>query len=534
MIDQNSQFFAMLTAVGEAKHANAIAMGLDWMFTDMGVGDANDTNPIPDRLQTQLINEWRRAPINQIRVSPTDARVVITEQVIPADVGGKWIREIGLYDIDGDLVALANCAPSFKPLLSQGTGKTQVVRMNFIVSSSANITLRIDPAVVLATREYVDTAIIEALAKLDHKDSVAYTTTADVVLSGLGVQSGGDWIAALSAGARVLVKDQAAANSNGIYSAAAGAWARTGDADSPGDVTSGLIVAVEQGQTLADTRWQLLTDGVVVLGTTALHFQNVTFGFAPLSSPVFTDAPKAPTPAQFDSSTLLSTTDFVRRALGNRSQCGVIGASRAITLADLGGEFVLAAPGSISLEMPSLASVVPGASIRLVNLGSAPCTFSAVGADCFMGPFDTSGFAASFTLYKNDEVSLTAYHGTHWVVVGSGSVSGFGVGYGIRELGGGLMLQWGTVTGPVTPANDRWELDITFPLAFPSGCYGVVGSPGIAATDLDGVDDYGVSYRGCRSESFTGIPNAGGFEAVVHYTNSPADSRIYTWHAIGH
>ena len=70
MIDKSSQFFAILTAVGEAKHANAIAMGLDWMFTEMGLGDANGTDPIPDRLQTQLINEWRRAPINQIRVDP--------------------------------------------------------------------------------------------------------------------------------------------------------------------------------------------------------------------------------------------------------------------------------------------------------------------------------------------------------------------------------------------------------------------------------------------------------------------------------
>ncbi|WP_339454513.1 phage tail protein, partial [Pseudomonas sp. EA_5y_Pfl2_R50] len=83
----------------------------------------------------------------------------------PADEGGKWIREIGLYDADGDLVAVANCAPSFKPLLSQGSGRTQVVRMNFVVSSTGNITLKIDPAVVLATRAYVDAAVLEVLPK---------------------------------------------------------------------------------------------------------------------------------------------------------------------------------------------------------------------------------------------------------------------------------------------------------------------------------------------------------------------------------
>ncbi|MCO7614676.1 phage tail protein [Pseudomonas chlororaphis] len=156
MIDSNSQFFAILTAVGEAKQANATALGVPWTFTDMAVGDANGTDPIPVRTQTKLINEWRRAPVNQVRTDPASPNLIITEQVIPADVGGRWIREVGLYDADGDLVAVANCAPSFKPLLAQGTGKTQIIRMNFIVSNTAQIVLKIDPAVVLATRQYVD------------------------------------------------------------------------------------------------------------------------------------------------------------------------------------------------------------------------------------------------------------------------------------------------------------------------------------------------------------------------------------------
>lgn len=156
MTDQNSQFFAILTAVGEAKQANADALGIAWQITQLGVGDANGTEPIPDREQTALINERRRAPLNQLSVDPQNAAIIIAEQVIPAEVGGWWIREIGLYDADNDLVAIANCAPSFKPLLSQGSGRTQVVRMNLIVSSSANVQLKIDPSVVLATRAYVD------------------------------------------------------------------------------------------------------------------------------------------------------------------------------------------------------------------------------------------------------------------------------------------------------------------------------------------------------------------------------------------
>src|SRR5690349_15173935 len=125
MIDANSQFFATLTNVGMAKQANADALGVAWTFAQMGVGDANGTDPVPSATQPQLVNERRRRPLNQVRVDPVNAAVIIAEQIIPADEGGWWIREIGLYDADGDLVAVANCAPSYKPVLSQGSGRTQ-------------------------------------------------------------------------------------------------------------------------------------------------------------------------------------------------------------------------------------------------------------------------------------------------------------------------------------------------------------------------------------------------------------------------
>ncbi|MBC8994983.1 phage tail protein [Pseudomonas sp. N40(2020)] len=171
MIDANSQFFAILTNVGMAKQANADALGIPWLITQMGVGDANPNgladppNPVPSASQTKLLNEWRRKPLNQLKIDPVNSAVIIAEQIILADEGGKWIREIGLYDADGDLVAVANCAPSFKPLLSQGSGRTQIVRMNFIVTSTGNIQLKIDPAIVLASRAYVDAAILEVLPK---------------------------------------------------------------------------------------------------------------------------------------------------------------------------------------------------------------------------------------------------------------------------------------------------------------------------------------------------------------------------------
>ncbi|RRV04434.1 hypothetical protein EGJ27_21605 [Pseudomonas sp. v388] len=163
MIDQASQFFAVLTDIGVAKQAKADALGIPWKITQMAVGDANGTDPLPDVTQLTLIHEQRRAPLNQLKVDPNNRAMIIAEQVIPAEVGGWWIREIGLLDEDDDLVAIANCAPSFKPLLAQGSGRTQVVRINLVVTNTSNVVLKIDPSVVLATRRYVDEKIVEEM-----------------------------------------------------------------------------------------------------------------------------------------------------------------------------------------------------------------------------------------------------------------------------------------------------------------------------------------------------------------------------------
>lgn len=269
MIDANSQFFAILTAVGEAKQVKADAGLLTWKLTHMAVGDANNADPMPDRLQKVLINERRRAPLNMLGPDPANPGILVAEQIIPSDEGGFWIRELGLFDSDGDLVAVANCAPSFKPKLSQGAGRTQTVRMNFIVKSSTNVVLNIDPSVVTATRRYVDESIAGAINRLDFKQSVLVATTGPVVLAGIQAIDG----FAVPAGSRVLVKDQAQAKDNGLYVVGPDSWTRSVDADSSDKVTPGLMVTVERGTVNADTIWQLVSDGPLVLGTSALAFQ---------------------------------------------------------------------------------------------------------------------------------------------------------------------------------------------------------------------------------------------------------------------
>ncbi|WP_460127657.1 phage tail protein [Pseudomonas sp. H1_D05] len=163
MVDQNSIFGGMLTTLGAAKKTNCDALGIPWEPRYMLIGDANGTDPVPSPTQTKLINQRYRAQLNQLRVSSTDDNVLIAELVLPPDVGGWWIRELALEDKDGIFSAVANVAPSYKPLLGQGSGRNQVVRMHIIISGTTNIQLKIDPSVVLATRQYVDESIKNTL-----------------------------------------------------------------------------------------------------------------------------------------------------------------------------------------------------------------------------------------------------------------------------------------------------------------------------------------------------------------------------------
>ena len=114
--------------------------------------------------------------------------------------------------------------------------------------------------------------VVDQATPLAIKDPVRFTTTANITLSGLGTQAGGDWAGALTANDRVLVQKQSTGADNGWYAAAAGAWVRTDDANTTGQVVAGALCAVSEGSTLGDTLWMLTTDGTITIGTTALTF----------------------------------------------------------------------------------------------------------------------------------------------------------------------------------------------------------------------------------------------------------------------
>ncbi|MEH0875615.1 phage tail protein [Pectobacterium cacticida] len=166
----SAKYFVLLTHIGAAKLANATVLGSHLEITHMAVGDGGGTLPTPNPAQTALINEKRRAGINTLSVDPANTNQIIAEQVIPENEGGFWIREIGLFDADGDLIAVGNCAETYKPLLQEGSGRIQTVRMILIVSSTDAVQLKIDPAVVLATRGYVDDALAAHEKSRTHPD----------------------------------------------------------------------------------------------------------------------------------------------------------------------------------------------------------------------------------------------------------------------------------------------------------------------------------------------------------------------------
>ena len=167
----STKFYTLLTDIGAAKLASAAALGVPLKITHMAVGDGGGALPTPDAKQTALVNEKRRAALNMLYIDPQNSSQIIAEQVIPENEGGWWIREVGLFDESGALIAVGNCPESYKPQLAEGSGRTQTVRMVLITSSTDNITLKIDPAVVLATRKYVDDKISEHEQSRRHPDA---------------------------------------------------------------------------------------------------------------------------------------------------------------------------------------------------------------------------------------------------------------------------------------------------------------------------------------------------------------------------
>ncbi|QER01331.1 phage tail protein [Proteus mirabilis] len=176
----SAKFFALLTVIGANKLAKATALGTTLKITQMAVGDGGGTLPTPDTQQTKLVGEKRRAGLNTLFVDPKNDSQIIAEQVIPENEGGYWIREIGLFDDEGSLIAVGNCPETYKPQLQEGSGRTQTIRMILTVSHTESVELKVDPSVILATREFVNDAIESASKQTLEEVAKLYATKTEL------------------------------------------------------------------------------------------------------------------------------------------------------------------------------------------------------------------------------------------------------------------------------------------------------------------------------------------------------------------
>ena len=298
----STKFYTLLTDIGAAKLASAAALGVPLKITHMAVGDGGGVLPTPDAKQTALVNEKRRAALNMLYIDPQNSSQIIAEQVIPENEGGWWIREVGLFDESGALIAVGNCPESYKPQLAEGSGRTQTVRMVLITSSTDNITLKIDPAVVLATRKYVDDKVLELKLYVD-----------DQMRNHIAAQD---------------PHTQYAQKHNPTF---------TGEPKAPTPAAGNNTTRIATTEFVQAAITALINGAPATLDTLkeiaaainndpkfSTTINNALALKAPLSSPALTGTPTAPTAAQSVNNTQIATTAFVKSAIA-----GMVGSAPA-------------------------------------------------------------------------------------------------------------------------------------------------------------------------------------------------------------
>ena len=289
----STKFYTLLTDIGAAKLASAAALGVPLKITHMAVGDGGGVLPTPDAKQTALVNEKRRAALNMLYIDPQNSSQIIAEQVIPENEGGWWIREVGLFDESGALIAVGNCPESYKPQLAEGSGRTQTVRMVLITSSTDNITLKIDPAVVLATRKYVDDKALELKVYVD--DLMAKHLAAPDPHSQYAPKESPTFTGTPKAPTPAAGNNTTQLATTAFVQAAL--TALINDAPATLDTLKEIAVAINN-----DPKFSTTINNALALK-------------APLSSPALTGTPTAPTAAQSVNNTQIATTAFVKSAI---------------------------------------------------------------------------------------------------------------------------------------------------------------------------------------------------------------------------
>ncbi|BDO77135.1 phage tail protein [Escherichia coli] len=284
------KFKTVITDTGAKKLAQAAAPdGKPVRLTHMAVGDGGGTLPTPDSKQTRLVHEVWRHTVNRVILDATHQNRIIAELVIPPETGGFWIREIGVFDEHGDLIAVGNTAESYKPAVAEGSGRAQTFRTILTVSSTATVVLTVDNTMVMATVDYVDDKLKEHEQSRRHPDA-SLTAKGFVQLSS----------------ATNSVSETQAATPKAVKAAYDLANAK---------YTAQDATTAQKGIVQLSSATNSTSETLAATSKAVKAVMDETNKKAPLNSPALTGTPTTPTARQGTNNTQIASTAFVMAAI---------------------------------------------------------------------------------------------------------------------------------------------------------------------------------------------------------------------------
>ena len=323
-------FYTLLTAQGAAILTNAYVAGTSVSFTHLALGDGNGLPVIPTEGMTTLVHEVHRVPLSAINVDANNPNWLVAEAVLPTTIGGWTIREVGLLDTAGHLIAVGNFPDTYKPLLAEGSGRDLLIRLIVETSNAAQVTLTVDPSVVLATNQAIVNAVAAHEAKADphpqYKVPAATTAQSGTVRLATNAEATAgtsSTIAVTPTGLAAALSPKAPLASPALTGTPTAPTAAPGDNSTKISTTEFVQAAIAALVNSSPAALDTLQELASALGSDpnfSTTMVNALAAKAPLASPALTGTPTAPTPAVGDSSTKLSTTAFVQVALAALDQ----------------------------------------------------------------------------------------------------------------------------------------------------------------------------------------------------------------------
>ncbi|MEK9239723.1 tail fiber protein [Escherichia coli] len=328
------KFKTVITDTGAKKLAQAAAPdGKPVRLTHMAVGDGGGTLPTPDSKQTRLVHEVWRHTVNRVILDATHQNRIIAELVIPPETGGFWIREIGVFDEHGDLIAVGNTAESYKPTVAEGSGRAQTFRTILTVSSTATVALTVDNTMVMATVDYVDDKLKEheqsrrhpdasltakgftQLSSATNSESETLAATPKAVKAAYDLANGKYTAQDASTGRKGLVQLSSATNSTSETLAATPKAVKAAYDLANGKYTAQDATTARKGIVQLSSATNSTSETLAATPKAVKAVMDETNKKAPLNSPALTGTPTTPTAPKGTNNTQIASTAYVMAAI---------------------------------------------------------------------------------------------------------------------------------------------------------------------------------------------------------------------------